>query len=96
MKIVSEVKSQKEFDEMKTIMEIFVVNHRVRQLALDAWFSPFLILFFLKLITYILIIFDNNFFNYHINYRKTTSGVVYGRKSRYREYFFKRTSMDKG
>ncbi len=34
MKIVSEVNSRQEFDEMKTIMEIFVVNHRIRQLAL--------------------------------------------------------------
>lgn len=36
MKIVSEVKSQQEFDEMKYIMEIFVVNHRIRQLAVLA------------------------------------------------------------
>jgi hypothetical protein len=36
MKIVSEVKSEKEFNEMKSIMEIFVVNHRIRQLALLA------------------------------------------------------------
>jgi len=33
MKIVSEVKTQQEFNEMKIIMEIFVVNNRIRQLA---------------------------------------------------------------
>jgi hypothetical protein len=33
MKIVSEVRTQQEFEEMKTIMEVFVVNHRVHQLA---------------------------------------------------------------
>ncbi len=33
MKIVSEVRTQQEFDEMKAIMEVFVVNNRVRQLA---------------------------------------------------------------
>ena len=33
MKIVSEVRTQQEFEEMKSIMEVFVVNHRVRQLA---------------------------------------------------------------
>lgn len=36
MKIVSEVRTQQEFDEMKTIMEVFVVNHRVHQLAVMA------------------------------------------------------------
>ena len=33
MKIVSQVTTQQEFDEMKTVMEIFVVSNRVRQLA---------------------------------------------------------------
>ena len=33
MKIVSEVKTREEFDEMKSIMEVFVVNNRVKQLA---------------------------------------------------------------
>jgi hypothetical protein len=33
MKIVSEIRSQQELDEMKSIMEIFVVNNRIRQLA---------------------------------------------------------------
>ena len=33
MKIVSEVKTQQELEDMKTIMEIFVVNNRIRQLA---------------------------------------------------------------
>jgi hypothetical protein len=33
MKIVSEVRTPQELDEMKSIMEIFVVNNRIRQLA---------------------------------------------------------------
>jgi hypothetical protein len=33
MRIVSEVKTQQEFDEMKTVMEIFVVCNRIKQLA---------------------------------------------------------------
>jgi len=33
MKIVSEVRTQQEFEEMKAIMEVFVVNHRIHQLA---------------------------------------------------------------
>jgi hypothetical protein len=33
MKIVSEVKTQQEFDEMKLIMEIFIVNHRIHKLV---------------------------------------------------------------
>jgi hypothetical protein len=33
MKIVSEVSTQQEFDEMKTIMEIFAVNHRIHQVT---------------------------------------------------------------
>jgi len=33
MKIVSEVRSQQELEEMKSIMEIFVVSYRIRQLA---------------------------------------------------------------
>jgi hypothetical protein len=33
MKIVSEVKTQQEFDEMKSIMEVFVVCNRIKQLA---------------------------------------------------------------
>jgi len=36
MKIVSEVQTQQEFDEMKLIMEIFVVNNRIRKLATTA------------------------------------------------------------
>jgi len=36
MKIVSEVQTQQEFDEMKAIMEIFVVNNRIRKLATTA------------------------------------------------------------
>ncbi len=33
MKIVSQVTTQQEFDEMKTVMEIFIVSNRVKQLA---------------------------------------------------------------
>ena len=33
MKIVSEVKNQQELTEMKSIMEIFVVNNRIKELA---------------------------------------------------------------
>jgi hypothetical protein len=33
MKIVSEVTTKQEFEEMKTVMEIFVVSNRIRQLA---------------------------------------------------------------
>ena len=33
MKIVSEVKTQQELDELKIVMEIFIVNNRVRELA---------------------------------------------------------------
>jgi len=33
MKIVSEVTTQQELNEMKSVMEIFIVNTRIRQLA---------------------------------------------------------------
>ena len=33
MKIVSEVNTRQEFDELKAVMEVFVVNHRIKQLA---------------------------------------------------------------
>jgi hypothetical protein len=33
MKIVSEVKTQQEFDEMKSIMEVFIVNHKIHKLV---------------------------------------------------------------
>ena len=33
MKIVSEVKTQQELSEIKSIMEIFVVNNRIKELA---------------------------------------------------------------
>jgi len=36
MKIVSEISNQQELDEMKTIMEIFIVNNRIKQLAQEA------------------------------------------------------------
>jgi len=36
MKIVSEVRTQQELNEMKLVMEIFVVNTRVRKLAENA------------------------------------------------------------
>jgi hypothetical protein len=32
MKIVSDVKNQQEFDEIKSIMEVFIVNHRIHNL----------------------------------------------------------------
>jgi len=33
MKIVSEVKTQQELDEIKTVMEIFIINDRIKELA---------------------------------------------------------------
>ena len=36
MKIISEVRTQQELDEMKTVMEIFVVSNRIKQLAENA------------------------------------------------------------
>lgn len=33
MKIVSEIGTRQEFDELKSVMEVFVVNHRIKQLA---------------------------------------------------------------
>ena len=33
MRIVSEVSTQQELSEMKSVMEIFVVNTRIKQLA---------------------------------------------------------------
>lgn len=36
MKIVSEVRTRKELDELKYIMEIFVVNIGIKELAKDA------------------------------------------------------------
>jgi hypothetical protein len=33
MKIVSQVSTKQEFDEMKTVMEIFVVSSRIKQIA---------------------------------------------------------------
>jgi len=36
MKIVSEVKTRQELDELKSVMEIFIVNNRIRELAQDA------------------------------------------------------------
>ncbi len=33
MKIVSEVKNQQELDELKIVMEIFIINDRIRELA---------------------------------------------------------------
>jgi hypothetical protein len=32
MRIVSEIKNKQEFEDMKLVMEIFVVNHRIREL----------------------------------------------------------------
>ena len=33
MKIVTEIKSQQELDEMKLVMEIFVITNRIKQIA---------------------------------------------------------------
>jgi len=33
MKIVSEIKNKQELEDMKMVMEIFVVNNRIKQLA---------------------------------------------------------------
>jgi hypothetical protein len=33
MRIVSEIKNKQELDDMKLIMEIFIVNNRIRELA---------------------------------------------------------------
>lgn len=33
MMIASEINTRQELDEMKSIMEVFVVNHRIRELA---------------------------------------------------------------
>jgi hypothetical protein len=36
MRIVSDVSTQKEFEDMKSIMEIFVVNFRIKKLATNS------------------------------------------------------------
>jgi len=36
MRIVSEINNKQELEDMKLIMEIFVVNNRIRQLAEEA------------------------------------------------------------
>jgi len=36
MKIVSEVKNQQELDELKMIMEIYVVSNRIKEIAQNA------------------------------------------------------------
>jgi hypothetical protein len=36
MKIVSEVNTQQELDELKVVMEIFVVNNRIKEIAHSA------------------------------------------------------------
>ncbi len=33
MKIVSEVRTQQDLDELKSVMEIFIVNNRIKELA---------------------------------------------------------------
>lgn len=33
MMVVSEIRTQQEFDEIKFIMEVFVVNRRIKQIA---------------------------------------------------------------
>jgi len=36
MRIVSDLKSKQELKEMKSVMEIFVVNTRIKQLAVNS------------------------------------------------------------
>jgi hypothetical protein len=36
MKIVSEVNSQQELDELKVVMEIFIVNNRIKEIVQSA------------------------------------------------------------
>jgi hypothetical protein len=36
MKIVSEVKNQQELDEIKMIMEVYVVSNRIKEIAQNA------------------------------------------------------------
>ena len=36
MKIVSEINNRQELDELKSIMEIYIVNNRIRELAKNA------------------------------------------------------------
>lgn len=36
MKIVSEVRTQQDLDELKVVMELFVVNNRIKELAKSA------------------------------------------------------------
>lgn len=36
MKIVSEIKTQHELDELKSIMEIFIINNRIKEIAQNA------------------------------------------------------------
>jgi len=36
MKIVSEINNRAELNELKSVMEVFVVNHRIKQLAGNA------------------------------------------------------------
>jgi hypothetical protein len=36
MKIVSEVKNQQELDELKMIMEVYVVSNRIKEIAQNA------------------------------------------------------------
>ena len=33
MKVVSDVKTKQELDEIKTVMEIFIINNRLKELA---------------------------------------------------------------
>jgi hypothetical protein len=39
MKIVSEIKTREELDELKKIMEIFIVNNRIKQLTENLKFN---------------------------------------------------------
>jgi len=36
MKVASEIKTRQELNELKSVMEIFIVNNRIRELAQSA------------------------------------------------------------
>ena len=84
MKIVSEVKSQQELDEMKSVMEIFVVSFRIKQLAgmAQSTFLPVIFYFLIinNFLKYIILL-NENINNVDIDYKKTTPGVDYGRET---------------
>jgi len=40
MKVVSEIRTEQELNELKSTMEIFIVTNRIRQLAQMAYNTP--------------------------------------------------------